>query len=210
MAGRISAVKGRPNLIRLQCGHWQGISHQLPVTTGNNCTKPQQQPLAHVRLSFLFNLDIHRAWNALPVKQQTTVHTYQFWKLTEVPALYFRGMHAQPVPYEVDISTTQQSSHTAAAICLGCLNTWEPTSSVTPVKAPHIQKGWTNGQRAASQQMTQKQRSWQIHQTEKQSAQPTTEITCILIPSWHSQHGNKWHFFRVNSKHLLSQTNDFF
>lgn len=146
----------------------------------------------------------------MPVKQQTTTHNYQFWKLTEVPPLYFRGMHAQPVPHEVDISTTQQNSHAAAEICLGCLNTWEATTAVTPAKAPHIQKAWTNGQSAARQQMTQKQRSWQIHQLEKPSAQSTEEIMCTLIPSWHCQHRNKWHFFRVSSKHLLSQTNDFF
>lgn len=85
-----------------------------------------------------------------------------------------------------------------------------PTSAVAPAKAPHIQDAWTNGQSAARQQMTQKEGSWQICQLEKQSAQPAKEITCLLIPSWHCQHRNKWHFFRVSSKHLLSQTNDFF
>lgn len=118
----------------------------------------------------------------MPTKQQTATHTYQFWKLTEVPALYFRAMHAQPVPHEVDTSTTQQSSHTTAAICLGCLNTWEPTRDVTPAKAPHIQKAWTNGQSVARQQMTQKQRSWQIHQLGKQSAQPAKEINVYTHP----------------------------
>lgn len=159
MAVRISAARGRPNLIRLPRSHWRGIRL---VTTAHQTTA---KPLAHIRLNFLFNQCARHTQSlkcCMPMKQQTATHTYQFCKLTEVPSLYFRGMHAQPVPHEADISTTQQSSHTAAAICLGCLNTWEPTSAITPAKASRIQKAWTNGQSAARWQMTQKQRSWQI------------------------------------------------
>lgn len=206
MAVRISAAWGRPNLIRLPRSHWQGIRlvRTAPKTTA--------KPLAHRRLSFLFNRCTRRTQSlkcCMPTRQQTTTHTYQFWKLTGVPCLYFRGMHAQPVPHEVDISTTQLP-HSSSNLSGLPKDLGTPTSAVTPAKAPHIQKAWTNGQSAARQQMTQEQRSWQIHQLEEQSAQPAKELTCILIPSWHCQHGNKWHFFRVSSKHLLSQTNDFF
>ena len=85
-----------------------------------------------------------------------------------------------------------------------------PTSAVTQAKAPHIQQAWTNGQSVARQQMTQKQGNRQLHQLEKQCAHPAKELTCILIPSRPRQHRNKRYLFRVSSKHLLSQTNDFF
>jgi len=79
--------------------------------------------------------------------QQTTTHTYQFWKFREAPSSAFQagisdtGAHVWPTACEADISTTRQSSHThaargvpgpAAAICLGCLETWEPSQCCNP------------------------------------------------------------------------------
>lgn len=143
MALRISAARGRPNLTRLPRSHRQGIGL---VTTAHKTTA---KPLAHI--SFLFNQCTRHTQSlkcCMPVKQQTTTHTYQFWRLTEVPSLYFRGMHSQPVPHEVDISTTQQSNLSGLPGL--------PTGAVTPAKAPHIQDAWTNGQSAARHQMTQR------------------------------------------------------
>lgn len=71
---------------------------------------------------------------------------------------------------------------------------------------PEILDKWPKCSKAAN---WDKSREAARHQLEKPSAQSTEEIMCTLIPSWHCQHRNKWHFFRVSSKHLLSQTNDF-
>lgn len=99
---------------------------------------------ASVRPSFLSNHCTRRTRvlkHSVPTNQQTITHTYQCWKFIEAPSPVFQagiddtGTHVQPVPCEADISTIQQTSRThtawavtgpAAAICLGCVDTWEP------------------------------------------------------------------------------------
>lgn len=124
MAVRISAARGRQNLIKLPRSHWQGIRL---VTTAHKTTA---KPLAHIKLSFLFNQCARHTQSlkcCMPTKQQTTAHTYQLWKLTEVPGeLLFQGNACTACAPWGGHFHSRAPTQQQQLICLGCLNTWEP------------------------------------------------------------------------------------
>lgn len=118
---------------------------------------------------------------------------------------------------EADISTFGSApTHTqhgpvagpAAAICLGCLEIWEPNPCHNSSQGSRLPPSCTNGQSEARQQMTQKQGGPAA--TPKQCGHPAEKLMCIFILSQPCQHENKQYLFRVSSKHLLSQTNEIF
>lgn len=96
----------------------------------------------------------------------------------------------------------------AAAICLGCLEIWEPNPCHNSSQGSRLPPSCTNGPSEPRQQMTQKQ--GESAATPKQCGHPAEELMFIFILSQPCQHENKQYLFRVSSKHLLSQTNEFF